>query len=377
MSNRIRAITDLGQAIWLDFISRELLDSGHLKALIAEGLTGMTSNPTIFQKSIASGTEYDAPLRRLAHAGRSAFEIYDELSRTDIADAADQLRPVFDRTGGADGFVSLEVSPALANDTEGTIAEARRLFRALARPNVMIKVPATQAGIPAVATLIGEGINVNVTLIFAIAMYEQVMEAYLEGLRRLRQAGGDVRNVASVASFFVSRVDTLVDGLLASRIQGGERGLADLPGKAAIANAKIAYRRYQEIFESPRFEEWRRLGARVQRPLWASTSTKNPSYPDTIYIDTLVGPNTVNTVPPQTLDAIRRRTVATRSIDQGLDAALATIERLERAGIRMGQVTDQLLSEGVKLFGDSFEKLLADVEAKRAALSRGAPVAAR
>ncbi len=372
MHTRVREIAAQGQAIWLDFISRELLDSGQLWALIDEGLTGMTSNPSIFQKSIAGGSEYDAPLQTLARAGKSAFEIYDELSRADIARAADQLRPVYESSAAADGFISLEVSPALAHDTAGTVAEARRLWAALRRPNVMIKVPATPAGIPAIATLIGEGVNVNVTLIFAVSMYQRVMQAYLEGLGRLQASGRPLNRVASVASFFVSRVDTLVDGLLQPRINAGERQLNELLGKAAIANAKIAYQRFQEVFDGPQFSALAAAGARVQRPLWASTSTKNPDYPDTIYVNTLIGPQTVNTVPPQTLDAIRARGVATRTIDSDVAGAHAVIERLERCGIRFDLVTDQLLTDGVKLFADSFDKLLADVESKRSRALRTA-----
>lgn len=366
MINRIRQFTDLGQAIWLDFISRELLRSGQLRELINEGVTGMTSNPSIFQKSIAGGREYDDQIRKLAQAGKNTYEMYEALAFRDIAEAADQLRPIYNEKDGRDGFVSIEVDPKLAHDTDQTIAEARRLFKTIDRPNVLIKVPATEAGIPAVRTLISEGINVNVTLIFAISRYEQVMEAYLDGLRRLRDAGRSIRRVASVASFFVSRVDTLVDRILTERIEKGEQKLATLRGQAAIANARIAYDRYKAVFESETFADLRAAGARVQRPLWASTSTKNPDYPDTKYVDTLIGPNTVNTLPPHTLDALRDHGSAARSLDQYVDEAYGLIEKLTTVGIDMKEVAGQLLTDGVRLFDESFQKTLEDIEAKRA-----------
>jgi transaldolase/glucose-6-phosphate isomerase len=369
MANRIRKFADLGQAIWLDFISRDLLRSGRLRELINEGVTGMTSNPSIFQKSIAEGSEYDDQIRELAHADKNAYEIYEALTFRDIADAADQLRPIHNEKDGRDGFVSIEVDPKLAHDTERTIAEARRIFKAIDRPNVMIKVPATEAGIPAIRTLISEAVNVNVTLIFAISLYELVMQAYLDGLRQLRSAGRSIRHVASVASFFVSRVDTLVDRRLAERIEAGDQTLATLPGQAAVANAKIAYDRYQTVFESEAFSALRAAGARVQRPLWASTSTKNPVYPDTKYVDSLVGPNTVNTLPPHTLDALRHHGTAARTIDLDVGEAYAVVEKLGTAGIDMKTVTGQLLTDGVRLFAESFEKMLADIEAKRQAIA--------
>ncbi len=365
MSNRIRQITELGQSLWLDFISRDLLHSGRLREWVNAGLTGMTSNPTIFQKSIAGGTVYDAQLRELAAAGLDAVAIYEALAIRDISEAADQLRHVHAETNGRDGYVSLEVNPRLAHDTQGTIAEARRLFGAVDRPNVMIKVPATEAGLPAIRALIGEGINVNVTLIFAIRMYERVMQAYLDGLADLRAAGRTLGRIASVASFFVSRVDTLVDKRLAERIAAGERSLATLRGQAAVANAKIAYDRFKHVFGGPEFTALRAAGARVQRPLWASTSTKDPAYIDTKYVDALIGPDTVNTVPPATLDAIRQHATVARTIDLDVREAYAVVERLNAAGINMTDVTDQLLAEGVQAFADSFEQLLADIEAKR------------
>ncbi len=370
--NRMQQISALGQAIWLDYISRDLIRDGGLARLIEEGITGVTSNPTIFQKAIAGSDIYDGDIRELARDGKSTLEIYDALTLADVGEAADCLRPVYNETHGRDGFVSLEVSPKLAHDTEGTIAEARRLFRTLDRPNVMIKVPATDAGLPAIVTLLGEGINVNVTLIFAIAMYERVIEAYMEGLRRFQQTGRPLGLVSSVASFFVSRIDTLTDKILEHRIDHGEPHLEPLYGLAAAANAKIAYERYKEAFNGERFEELRSAGARPQRPLWASTSTKNPKYPDTKYIDPLIGVNTVNTVPPQTLDAIRDHGVTAQTIEDNLDQAHAAMEELAGIQVDMDWVTDTLLEEGVQAFVDSFDKLLADIEAKRAALKQSA-----
>ena len=370
MTSRIRQISNIGQAIWLDFISRDLLRMGKLRDLINEGLTGMTSNPSIFQKSIASGREYDDQIRELAAAGRPTSEIYEALAIQDISEAADQLRSVYNETNARDGYVSIEVSPRLAHDTDGTIAEARRLFAAIERKNVMIKVPATPAGLPAIRTLIGEGINVNVTLIFGLEMYEKVMQAYIDGLRLMRESGRTLGYVASVASFFVSRVDTVIDEQLTKRIDAGERGLDTLRGQAAIANAKIAYDCFKHVFEGPSFAELRAAGGRVQRPLWASTSTKNPAYSPTKYVDALIGPNTVNTVPPQTLEAIREHGAAARTIDMDVNQAYGAIEKLKTAGVDMKAVTDFLLTDGVKQFADSFEKMLADVEAKRAKFAR-------
>lgn len=372
MTNRIRQIGALGQAIWLDYISRDLLRTGQLRELINEGVTGMTSNPSIFQKSIASGRAYDDQIRESAMAGRSTLEIYETLAIQDIGEAADQLRSIYNETHARDGFVSIEVNPSLAHDTDGTIAEARRLFRAINRRNVMIKVPATPAGLPAIRTLISEGVNVNVTLIFSIEVYERVMQAYLEGLTALHEAGRPLGFVSSVASFFVSRVDTLIDERLTRRIEAGERGLETLRGQAAIANAKIAYDCYKQQFETPTgpFASLRAAGARVQRPLWASTSTKNPAYADTKYVDALIGPNTVNTVPLTTLNAIRDHAAPARTIDLDVDQSYRWIEKLTTAGIDMKAVTDELLVDGVKIFADSFEKLLADIETKRARFAK-------
>jgi len=289
---KLNELAGLGQAVWYDYIRRSFITSGDLQTLIDEGLRGITSNPTIFEKAIAGSTDYDKDLHRLVDKGKAVDEIYESLVLDDIGRAADLLRSVYDRTGGADGYVSLEVDPNLAHDTERTIAEARRLFAALGRPNVMIKVPATPAGAPAIETLIGEGVNVNVTLVFSLAHYEAVAGAYIAGLEKLAASGGNVSWVASVASFFVSRVDSAVDQALE------EVGETDLQGKIAVANSKVAYARFREIFGGERWERLAGQGARVQRVLWASTGTKNPLYPDTLYVDRLIGPDTVNTLPP-------------------------------------------------------------------------------
>ncbi len=365
MINPIRQITNLGQGVWLDFISRDWLQDGRLAALVEQGLTGVTSNPTIFQKSIAEGHAYDEQIAELAAQGRSAADIFEAVAVRDIGGAADVLRPVYDARHGRDGFVSIEVSPHLAYDTDGTVEEARRLFAAIDRPNVMIKVPGTEAGLPAISTLIGEGVNVNVTLIFSIAMYERIMHAYLDGLRRLRETGRKLECVGSVASFFVSRVDTLVDKMLEADLAAGADGLALLRGRAAVANAKLAYERYKSIFRGPAFAEFSQAGARVQRPLWASTSTKNPDYPDLKYVEPLIGPNTVNTLPPQTLEAIRDHAVVGQTVEQEVDISRAVFEQLAEAGIDMNAVTDQLLVEGVQSFASSYDRLMADIEAKR------------
>jgi transaldolase len=370
--NRIRQITVLGQAIWLDYISRDLARSGKLADLVEEGITGVTSNPTIFHQAITGSSIYDEDIRRLAQEGKHAAEIGEVLTLGDVGEAADCLRSTYNETHGRDGFVSIEVNPHLAHDTAGTIAEARRLFHTLHRPNVMIKVPATPAGVPAISTLIGEGINVNVTLIFAVSMHERVIEAYLDGLTRFQKTGSPLGLVSSVASFFVSRVDTLTDKILDHRINHGEPHLEPLYGLAAIANAKLAYQRYKAVFEGSRFEPLRSLGARPQRPLWASTSAKNPAYLDTKYIDPLIGVNTVNTVPPATLEAVRDHAVTAQTIERDLDRAHSLMAEFAGLKIDMDWITGVLLDEGVQAFADSYDKLLADVEKKRLAMQQPA-----
>ncbi len=372
MNNPVQQTQRLGQSIWYDSVSRGLLTSGELKRLIEQGVTGLTSNPTIFEKAIAGSTDYDQALLSLVQDGPStpetAKETYEALVLEDIRWASDLLRPIYDRTGGADGYACLEVGPTLAHDTEGTVAEARRLYAALDRPNVMIKVPATAEGIPAVHALIGQGINVNVTLIFSLDTHKQVMEAYIAGLEDLARGGGDLAGVASVASFFLSRVDTAVDAMLDGKASQGSNEAASLMGKAAISNAKLAYRAFRDAFDSQRFTGLKAGGARVQRPLWASTGTKNPAYSDVLYLESLIGPDTVNTVPPDTLTAFLEHGQANTTLERDTTVARTTLDSLEAAGIDMRHVTDGLLSDGLKAFADSFDKLLINIQEKKAQL---------
>jgi transaldolase / glucose-6-phosphate isomerase len=365
MTNPVQETNRLGQSIWYDNIRRGMIKSGELQGLIDLGVTGLTANPTIFEKAIAGSTDYDDALLELARAGRSANECYEALAVGDIQTVADLLRPVYDRTGGTDGYASLEVSPHLAYDTAGTIAEARRFFVTLNRPNVMIKVPATPEGVPAIRQLISEGININITLIFSLDAYQQVREALISGLEELARQGGDVSKVASVASFFVSRVDTAVDTLLEGRIRQGNEDLQDFLGTAAIANSRMAYRAFQETFSSERFAALMAQGAKVQRPLWASTGTKNPAYSDVLYVEGLMGPNTVNTMPDVTLKAFLDHGRVAETVTRNVDDAQDMIQSLEQAGISMGQVTATLLADGVKAFADSFDKLIANIEEKK------------
>ncbi len=359
--NPIQQLGRLGQSVWYDNMYRALIETGELQRLIDSGITGLTSNPTIFEKAISSSDDYDESL--VAHARRSndPQELFEALAIEDIQAAADLLRSVYDGTGGADGFASLEVNPHLAHDTDGTIEAARRLFSALDRPNVMIKVPATPEGIPAIRDLIGRGINVNVTLIFSLAMYARVREAYMAGLEDLIASGGNPSRVSSVASFFVSRVDTAVDGLIAA----SDGALDDLQGKAAVANAKIAYQEFRDTFGADRFRSMAERGARVQRPLWASTSTKNPEYSDVLYVETLIGPDTVNTMPDATLAAFMEHGTARTSIEDDADEARDAISALEAGGVSMEAVTTQLMHDGVKAFADSFDDLIENIVAKR------------
>lgn len=366
MSNRIQGLFDLGQSVWCDNLSRRIVDSGELRRLIDLGVVGVTSNPTIFMKAIAGSRDYDRAFQSLVETGEEdVLAIYERLVLPDIADAADLLLPVYERTNRQDGYVSMEVNPRLAYDTRGTIDEAQRLFAELDRPNVMIKVPATREGIPAVEALIAEGISVNATLIFSVAMHERVMAAYLAGLKRLDARGGDLSTVASVASFFVSRVDTMVDKLLEDRRADGAN-VDGFFGKAAIANAVLAYERFLAVFAgSGDFGPLASRGARVQRPLWASTSTKNPAYPDTIYVDNLVGRHTVNTMPPQTLEAALDHGSSHVTLGHGAASAEQVMSQLGRLGIDMQAVTEQLLREGVDAFAGSFDELLANLSAKQ------------
>lgn len=356
---KLHELADLGQSIWLDYIRRQMLDSGELGRLREMGVCGLTSNPSIFEKAIAQSDDYDDDLRLLAAEGRSPKEIYETLAIDDIQRAADEFRNLFTQTEGRDGYVSLEADPNLAYDTEGTMEEARRLFATVDRPNVYIKVPATPEGIPAIEQLISEGININVTLLFAVGMYEKVAEAYLRGLERLAEQGGDLSKVSSVASFFVSRVDSKVDARL------DEKGVKEIRGKIGIANAKMAYRRFQELFSTSRWEKLAEQGARVQRPLWGSTSTKDPAYPDTLYVDNLIGPDTVNTVPLETLEAFVDHGTVERTVDRDVEEAAAHLERLEAAGISLDSVTDELLEEGAAKFSKAFNSLMESIDRQR------------
>jgi transaldolase len=362
-NNPLRQLATLGQSIWLDFIRRDLIASGGLRRLIEEdGLRGMTSNPAIFEKAIAGSHDYDENIRAMALEGKGAKEIYEALSQRDVQSAADEFRPLYDRTDGKDGYVSLEVNPHLAHDPNGTMLEARRLWGALNRPNVFIKVPATAEGLPAIRQLISEGISVNVTLLFGLPRYRQVVEAYLAGIEARSAQGKPVKHVTSVASFFVSRIDALVDPLLDKPIaQGGKK--ADLARKArgqvAIASAKIAYQIYRELFGSDRFKKLAAQGALVQRLLWASTSTKNPDYSDVKYVEALVGPDTVNTAPVETLDAYRDHGEPKARLEQDVTEARQVLERLPELGISIDKVTRQLEDEGVEKFNQPFDKLMA------------------
>jgi transaldolase/glucose-6-phosphate isomerase len=354
-SSPLTALAALGQSVWLDYIKRDLILGGGLQRLVEEGVTGVTSNPSIFEKAIAGGGEYDDLLRPLAAQGLDPKAIYERLAVRDIGDAADVLRSVFEQTAGRDGYVSLEVSPHLAHDTEGTVAEARRLWGEVDRPNLMIKVPATPEGMPAIRRLIADGVNVNVTLLFALDAYEQAALAYIQGLEDRARVGVPLDSVAGVASFFVSRIDTEVDARL-----GGES--AALAGKAAVASARLVYQRYLTLFSGPRWEALAAKGARTQRPLWGSTGTKNPAYSDVLYVDELIGPDTVNTLPPATLDAFRDHGRPRPSLTEGVDEVHATLVALQEAGVDLRAVADRLLAEGVKLFADAFDQLLAAVE---------------
>jgi transaldolase len=346
-----------GQSPWLDNLKRGWLRSGELAQQVERGVRGITSNPTIFQKAIAGTADYDAQWASARATGSSVDAAYWELVVTDIVDALDVLRPVFDASGGCDGFVSVEVDPGLANDTAGTVAAARELHARIDRPNLFVKVPATAEGVPAIRQLIGEGISINVTLIFSLARYGEVMDAYLGGL----EAAPDPANVASVASFFVSRVDSEVDARLA--LLGTPQALG-LRGKAAIANAKLAYQRFLEAFSGPRWEALAARGARRQRPLWASTSTKDPDYPDTMYVDNLIGPDTVNTLPEATIDAFVDHGTLARTIDADVEGAMLVLEQLATLGIDMDDVTRKLEVEGVASFSKSFDELLSTLAAK-------------
>src|SRR5258707_3794951 len=363
-ANPLRGLSDFGQSVWLDYIRRSLITSGELKRLVVEdGLRGVTSNPAIFEKAIVGSTDYEAVIESRESAALDAKALYEKIAVKDVQDAADILRPVYDESERHDGYVSLEVSPLLANDTAGTLQEARRLWKTVGRENLMVKVPATPEGIPTIRQLISEGINVNVTLLFSRDVYEHVAKAYIEGLTARAASGGDVSRIASVASFFVSRIDSKIDTLITSQLKTASdptqrARLGGLLGKVAIANAKLAYHSFNELYSG---EAWKALaskGAQPQRLLWASTSTKNPNYRDVIYVEELIGPSTVNTIPPTTFNAFREHGRLRASLTEDVENAADTMDALERAGIPMKTVTDTLLEEGLRQFVDAFAQLL-------------------
>jgi transaldolase len=369
VTNPLKALLEYGQSMWLDYIRRDLLTSGQLKRMIEEdGLRGMTSNPSIFEKAIADSHLYDDLLKSLASRhDLNPTARYEQIAIRDIQDAADILRPVYKSSNCRDGYVSLEVSPLLALKTQETIEEGRRLWKAVGRENVMIKVPGTPEGLPAVRQLIGEGININVTLLFAQEVYEQVAEAYVAGLEDLAKRGGDLKKMAGVASFFISRIDTLVDSMIDEQLKASQdpqqqKLLESVKGKVAIANGKLTYQRYQQIFSGPRWEALATKGAQTQRVLWASTSTKNPAYRDVMYVEELIGPDTVNTMPPATIEAFRDHGRLRNSLTEDVNGAQKVMDDLARAGIPIKEVTTKLTEDGVRLFADAFHKLLAAVE---------------
>jgi transaldolase / glucose-6-phosphate isomerase len=369
VTNPLQALLGYGQSMWLDYIRRDLITSGTLKGMIADdGLRGMTSNPAIFEKAIAESSLYDDILKELA--SRTELDTkarYEQIAIRDIQGAADILRPVYDSSKFRDGYVSLEVSPLLALKTQETIDEARRLWKAVNRENVMIKIPGTAEGLPAIRQVIGEGINVNVTLLFAQEVYEKVAEAHIAGLEDLAKRGGNLKKIGGVASFFISRIDTLVDSIIDDKLKATTDAqqqalLKSLLGKVAIANGKLTYQRYQRIFSGPRWQALAAQGAQTQRVLWASTSTKNPAYRDVMYVEELIGPETVDTMPPSTIDAFRDHGRLRNSLTEDVAGAQNVMDNLAKAGISIKEVTTKLTDDGVKLFADAFHKLLAAVE---------------
>ena len=379
--NTIKALLSEGQSVWQDDISRQMLQSGELRRGITEiGLRGLTSNTTIVEKAITGDSAYDEDVARLLREGRNAPEIFEAVEVQDIRDACDLFMPIYQESGGRDGFCSIEVSPGAARDAEGTRVEARRLWSAVDRPNLMVKIPGTAEGAAVIEEMLEAGININITLLFAIESYERVALAYVSALEKRLAANEPIDRVASVASFFVSRVDTLVDKLLDQKAEAADdeatrERLRALKGKAAVANAKLAYARFQEIFEGHRFAPLRQAGAAVQRPLWASTSVKNPEYRDVLYVEELIGPDTVNTMPRPTITAFLDHGVVRRTVDQNLDQARRVMSDLAEAGIDMTAVTAQLEDEGIASFTKSYDALIAGVESKRSQLAES--VAAR
>ncbi len=371
MTNPLLQLKALGQSVWYDTVDRAQLDNGLFKRMLDEdGVVGVTSNPTIFQKSISQGDAYDEQITQLVREGKSTNEIYEALAIRDIRTVADMLFPIYEKANRQDGFVSLEVSPDLAHDTEATLNEARRFWKLVDRPNLLIKIPATPEGLPAVRQSLLEGININITLIFSIEDYHKVADAFISALEERNAEGKDISHIASVASFFVSRVDTLVDQLLEEKIKASTdnaemQTLKSLQGKAAIANARLVYQDFKKIFNSPRFETLKHSGAHVQRPLWASTSTKNPAYRDVLYAEELIGPNTVDTMPLETIENFRDHGKVRLSVEDDIQQAKNEFAELEKIGIHYDQVTQQLQDEGVKKFADSFHELFKGIESKK------------
>jgi transaldolase len=362
--SRLHELSAQGQSVWIDYLSRDLLQSGELARMMRnDAVVGVTSNPTIFQKAISAGHAYDEQLAAAASETRDPKELFVQLAATDVGDACELLRPVWEKTSGRDGFVSIEVDPSLAYDTEATVAEAKRLHALIDRPNLFVKIPATKPGLPAIEDMIAKGKSINVTLIFSLQRYVEVAEAYIRGLQRLCAHGGDPSSVASVASFFVSRVDTEADRRL-DELGGHD----DLKGRLAVANAKLAYQRYLELFSGERWEELAARGAMPQRCLWASTSTKNPDYRDVLYVEELIGPDTVNTMPEETIRAFQDHGRVARTLDREVDEAAQVFERLAEAGVEYDGVTETLEREGVEKFADSFAELLEGIRASTAAL---------
>jgi transaldolase len=368
MSNRLREIEAQGQSIWIDNLNRDLLDEGTMVRLVEEdGISGVTSNPTIFEKGMGGSDRYDDAFREALRETEEPQELFERLALNDVRDAADLLRPTFERTEGKDGYVSFELPAALANDAEGSIEQAVRLHGLIDRDNVLIKVPGTEAGVRAFEELTARGINVNVTLLFAVERYREIAEAFIHGLERRLDARDSIDRSASVASFFVSRVDIKVDAALE------ELGREELRGRAAVANAKLAYEAFRELFSGERWERLAAAGANVQRPLWASTSTKNPDYPDTLYVDELIGPDTVNTMPDATIEAARDHATTERTVDRDVDAARELMRELEAAGVDLDDIVlRQLVDEGVQAFADSYDSLLETLERKSSELKAAA-----
>ncbi len=369
--NPLIELPKFGQSVWHDYIRRQEVLSGGLKRRIDEdGLLGVTSNPSIFEKAIAGSDDYDDGIARFANEGLEAAQIYERLAVEDIQSATDVFRPIYDRTEGRDGFVSLEVSPLLAHDTQASLEEARHLFRSVGRPNVMIKIPGTKEGLPAIEQALSEGININITLLFGIERYAEVANVYLRALEKRAAEGKPIDRVASVASVFVSRIDSLLDPQFEAKLQSAaspeeRKKIESLIGKVAVANTKLIYQKYKEIFKTARFEALAQKGARVQRPLWGSTSTKNPKYNDVLYVEDLIGPDTVNTMPTATMDAFRDHGKTRATIEEGLDEARQVIAQLAAAGIDLGAVTQQLEDQGVEAFAHDYKKLLASIEEKK------------